>query len=147
MRSRVFLQFLKLSLGPSQPAHALSRFASLADSPSQLPGVHAEPLVRQRGRQGDLPRKMLREVPAHLGPDARADADAARALRERVCRRVQVVREDLELDEEADRRVRRGERRARAQRRVVRGSREQLADRQRLGYCLGKPNAKQSGAC
>ena len=120
MRSHVFLQFFELSLGPSQPAHALARFASLAHGPSCLTGVHAEPPVRQRGRHGDLPRKVPSEVLSHFGPDARADTDAMRAFRERVRRGVEVVREDLEFDKEAHRGVGLWKRWARAESRIVR---------------------------
>jgi len=61
--------------------------------------------VRHCGRHGDLAGKVLGEVLGHFAPYARADADSTRAFSEGVRRGVEVVREDLKLDEEANRRV------------------------------------------
>ena len=105
MRPRVFLQFFKFSLGPTQPTYTLSSFASLAYGPSYFTGVDAKPLVRQCRRHGDLPGEVLGEVFGHFDSYSCADTDTTGAFRKGVRRGVEVVRADLKLAEETNRRV------------------------------------------
>ena len=68
--------------------------------------------MRQCGRHGDLAREVPGEVFGNVTPYARADTDTTGAFSKRVSRGVQVVREDAQLDEETNRRVRLWEGRA-----------------------------------